>query len=214
VSFGLKTLTSFGVNLIDEDFKSLAVVASGSLTTDETGITKIITRAGGVNPILALNCPDPIGILAQGRSGSTFTWQVRSGLISTAVNFDYWVFDNPPNTAPTGMGLVVRNAAGQIAFNSNFKHMRIEDQLFVSGVPDVNSYTPGQTYAVAFANGTLRDTGADLGGSFSNDHFMATAYVDAEDIHTGQLQFDTTTDAVDLSYNPFTTVLVLDVTNY
>jgi len=206
VSFGLLTVNDDGVNLIDQDFKSMCVVASGSATTNEAGtpVRKSLSYAG-VNPMLAVDSHGvEFGIVEQGCSGGTFYWTVaRADGSSTAAPFDYWIFDDVPAITPSGYGMAVWNSAGQLVFDSNHKYLR------------PGPAPAGGVNAVITCNGAIRVVSIDLGGSWSNDKHLNTFWVDGSGVlHTSHRLYSSGTAGSDVGYVPNTVFMQVDVTNY
>lgn len=217
MTFGAHFVTDFGNLLIDETFKSLAVASSGTIVTDTAhplGSYKTFSYTG-TNPVLALQDNTPFGIDQQGKSGAN--WQVQifsTGPIGTVIK--YWVFDDCPATVPSGFGMVVRNAAGAIVFNSNYKYLRVVDQPHIPiAVGETDVYASGRDYAVVFCNGNqvIRSV-SHMGGDFTTTWSLFSADIDSNSITFDTNIWQTGLTPDDESYFPGFNALVVDVTDY
>ncbi len=215
MGYGGLFVTDFGNDLIDETFKSLALISKGTLTTDTAhplGSSKIFSFIG-THPLLALQDSTPFGIHQQGLSGSN--WQVEvwsTGAIGTVIN--WFLFDDVPAVAPSGYGLAVWNAGGDLVFDSNKKYLRIEDFVHAVGT---YTLTAGRSYAAIFANGKERiisvsDHGSGAGWNTNWDLYGAD--IDSNVVTVSQNNWQSGNGPDDLTYVPGLDLLLIDVTNF
>jgi hypothetical protein len=136
---GLQIVNDYGTVQIDENYVCPSLVASGTLTchtyshdnwtkaggSDETGATLTVT---GTQPIVALAGDYYASIKSTTQSGSSWTFEIRTEPDAKDHAITYYVFDTVLSDA-SGVGLIVRDAAGNITYSSNLKPMRMVDIL-------------------------------------------------------------------------------------
>lgn len=150
--YGLRILNTAGTVQIDELYKNMEVRAVGTATTTMaySGAASIAEIAySGANPILVIRSANPATLYKQQVSGSSWTFYVVV-LGATGQSVDYWIFDNPDNATPTGYGLAVYSASGDVIFNSNKKYLRVVDFFKGTGwSADNRTYVSGRVYGFA-----------------------------------------------------------------
>jgi hypothetical protein len=139
---GLQVYGSHGVLQIDENYKNLVVVASGSKVTGDWTFAGgsyyvQITVTNFVTPLIAFKSDEDVGLGYSSISGSNWTFTF---LTNNPAAMSYWVFDQSPSASPGNVGLEVYNNSGERVYHSEQKPMR------VAGVGP-GTYASGRTYA-------------------------------------------------------------------
>jgi hypothetical protein len=155
--YGFRIVGEHGVTQVDQDYKNLAVCASGSLSPPSDPTTYINVVYTGINPIIAFSCPQTYVVAGPHIiSGNTWTFRLRAPA-GGSFTIKYWIFDEPPGLGLPTHGLVVRNEAGDITFRSDHRYMRIAN--WVQQSFNVNTETfaldVGRSYAVVCTGDTL-----------------------------------------------------------
>lgn len=130
MSYGLLVKNSSNYVQIDQDYANCTLIASGSVS-----VTASTTSA--VNPAtISFAAQSSPVIVCIGATGSAFvavytrTSSSVQFVSSATISLPYRIYAsvaNNPGTL-TDYGLVVKNASGQVTFNSNLPYMRIGQQ--------------------------------------------------------------------------------------
>lgn len=115
---GFQVWGDHGFLQIDQDYRNYALVAKGTnavhgpptITDPVAPVLVLYSTAGGVVPV---------GITI---SGTTWGWNVVSS--PAGVDYEWYIYDVPPPSTAT-FGLVIYNAAGEVAFDATRKYMRV-----------------------------------------------------------------------------------------
>lgn len=227
---GIKVINDSGTIQIDDSYPTLVVRAQGSVTIPAAGFIRVrdlsiqgrlALRATNVVSYLTLLStidPYPPGYYVYGAPGTNVQWYLFA-----------------VNPGPAGnVGLVIRNAAGALMFDSGAKNMRVVD--IRSGPAQANwggtvNYDGGRDYAVlpmvAGFNSSMTHT--RIGGGDPNQYFQNDQQQLAGGSVNGSSVNFAMTPAATMSYGPYTaTVLpanysgssgnaalaVIDVTSY
>lgn len=132
MAYGFRCIGDSGKVQIDDTYFNLCYIGGNPTQTDQasnTGAWQTQISYTGTNPVLAISSiTDTYFILAMtSRSGNTWTWRIVSNVQNA--QFRYYVFDRTPNGGTGGgYGLVIRDSANNITFNSNYKYMRVMGQ--------------------------------------------------------------------------------------
>ncbi|RWD47474.1 hypothetical protein [Mesorhizobium sp.] len=157
---GLKIINDAQTIQIDETYKNLALIYTGTITvwtsvtfgsSDVQCYTASLTMPGSC-PILAFTSTGGANVLHRYNNGNgTFTFD----LIAIAHPepppvLNYYVFDLPSQLPPISDGLVVRSASNEIVFQSNGKPLKpIDFKQETSNTGDTTyTYDATKTYAV------------------------------------------------------------------
>jgi hypothetical protein len=128
--------------LFDALWPQMVLVGKGRITT----LTQTITVTGGINPLVAfrpINCN--AAIATQGRSGSTFTYDMKMYSQSSGGYVDYWIYDKIPPAKPTsGAALFLLDANGNCTFSTARTPMVLAPQ---------SSQPAGRIYAISPSTG-------------------------------------------------------------
>ena len=156
---GFRAVTAAGVVQIDESHLCLSLRAKGSATasiahTMSQGATWLLryrdlTFTSADAPIVALRVTEAnqyTGVIAVTRSGNVWTFRILViGQATNSFQFQYWIFDRPSAPSVSGFGLIVRDAANRVVFNSNDPVIRVVGQA-------PGDYGAGRTYAFAYSS--------------------------------------------------------------
>lgn len=159
MTVGFEVIGDSGNILISQDYKNMQLVESGTVSPASgtyAGVSSF-SRTGLVAPILFLSGPRrAMGYACKKSSGSTAFLIFADGASSAAVN--YWIFDIA-TLIPSNGGLQVFTAAGELAFDSGAKTLRVIDQLPISSgsANTTKSYAAGASYAVAHVKFGIRE---------------------------------------------------------
>jgi hypothetical protein len=104
---------------IDETYRNLVLRQKGTVPDGGSGVS----FANGVTPVCCIAPtigPSGKAAALNGMSivGSTYTWNVSA-------QADYWVFDVPPVPPAHGAGLQVKDASGNLVYDSDYAPMRV-----------------------------------------------------------------------------------------
>lgn len=130
----VKVTNDDNVVLIDDNYVNLCMLSkqtvrvSGSVDSGYTEIVRMPIRypSGAITPMLVIN--SSIWHCVYGYQNGT--WWVAFAPGSSGQMFEYMVFDIPRVALP-GTGLMVlRNAAGEVTFDSDGNYMRCKDIVF------------------------------------------------------------------------------------
>ena len=140
---------------IDESFFCLCLVGKGSATAATTHpltsrIRYVDLTYAGTYPLLALHIPVIGnrfgGIVATVRNpNGTWTsrvvisWPSLSAAPPGTWDFEWFLYDRPPNVVAPAWGMRVRNAAGEVVYHSSFRLMKVAGQPF-GGVGGTYNY--------------------------------------------------------------------------
>lgn len=132
---GIKIYNASSVLVVDESYKNLeyktrltlTVPASGGLSQTGPGRASFSTP-GYEKEIIAYRIISGVGVFLCGKAGNTYT--LGNGSPSEACIVDVYVFAEP-SYSDSGIGLVVKNETGQVAFNSSSLYMRVVGQYKV-----------------------------------------------------------------------------------
>lgn len=166
---GAEFYTDSGVIQINDQYPVIQLRQKGSLVatidhpadpTPGVGWSSkyVDVSYSGANPFIALNSSGCYSsVLSTVRSGSNWTFRVLVTSKTTDFSFNYYIFDNPPQTS-LGYGLEVRNSAGQIVFSSNYGVSKITHVDPISPL----SLTPGRTYAWVHTGYIYKDESTEV----------------------------------------------------
>lgn len=205
MAIGITITGTSGAVQIDELYKNLAVVASGSSTTDTPnifGYSKDITLSSGTSPLIAIKCDSFHAVVGLAVSGASYTWTIAVDAPS-GTSFDYWIFDSPSSSAAT-MGMLVWDASGALVFDSGLKYLRIADLKTISAASGSQAYTSGRTYAAITATA----------GVVYNTYFEPGIPADVTDISATMHKFSTHTLSWQTNYGTTIIGIIPDSTDY
>lgn len=154
MSYGFMVKNTFGSTQVDELYKNLCVVASGTINEASAGSGNVLKGPTytGTAPLIAFSCSEFfVGVAETAVSGNTWTYYFRlPGQISGNFTLRWWIFDVPPSASLPSFGLVVRNSTGDITFRSDYNYLRISQILTPAWNLNVQTWTlaAGRTYAV------------------------------------------------------------------
>lgn len=137
--YGLKIFGDNGLQ-IDENYISLALVAKGTAVANidygQNGYSKYYKlTVSGTYPMIAVrknagadpNYRKGAVIFRTERSDNQWTFYVMVyndtfPIVASGFNFEYWVYDAPPATLPSGdtHGLIVKTQDSRVTFNSSW----------------------------------------------------------------------------------------------
>ena len=212
---GLQIYGSHGVLQIDENYKNLVVVASGSKAsgdwTASGGSYYVqITVTDFVTPMVAFKSDEDVGLGYTSISGANWTFTF---LTNNPAAMSYWVFDQSPSASPASFGFEVYTAAGERVFHSSQKPLR------VVGV-GAGTYASGRTYAAirgdAGMSWTTVSSGLPFPEEWQYDAYIPSAKVASNVITDVGVQVSSAliiNDAGNYT-SDITPTLIVDVTNY
>jgi len=129
----------------------------------------------------------------------------------------FYVFGEPSGTA-SGMGLLVRNAANEVVFNSSDKPMRVTD--VVTSMSTTTNSIPipsGRDYAACIANPGKTRTISTLSGNRVRSDTQISARNSGTSIETSVMNMSSAAVPAPSNMNGYTgtpMALVIDVTGY
>lgn len=146
MSVGFRSITDGGVVQVDEDTRSWALKTKGTITYDQAIPTEgglngrygVITVTSASLPLIAITGSHAVRSIY--KSGSTWKFYVVGPYDSPDVTATYYVFEPSTALAETDGVAVVFDSAGNIAFQSGGKPLRIVGNA-------AGTYTSGRTYA-------------------------------------------------------------------
>lgn len=219
---GIMVENTAGSVIIDEKYFNLEFKGSYSATIPTSPNWLGITVTG-TNPVIAIRNTgtNHVGLIGV-RFISPNTWVfyvAKTNTNATTAPFTYYVFDTPSSTAPTGVGLIVRNSSNQIVFNSQKKYMRVAG-VFTAKVPYDTPATStintgldsSRTYAFAVIRPTTRrvyTAGDPTAEVWSVGFKNVTQNIEQSDIYIFD---DTVLNSGSSAGN--VVIMMLDVTNY
>lgn len=122
VTYGFEINTSGNAKQLNEKMRAFRVVSQGSATATTDGLSYGFMLPGnlltGERMIFLRNRIGYSGYLSASLTYSTTTNQTRIG-VSDAGVFDYVVVDTTGWSPASGFGLVIRDSAGNLTFNSS-----------------------------------------------------------------------------------------------
>lgn len=136
---GLQVWNSGGFVQIDDTYRNLVFIQKFSFTTAGDHSFSV---TGRTSPVAVFSTADANGVSVRqvtNPSAGSFTWRVN-GIT------DVYIFDVPPPASLHGQGLQVFDAAGNLAFDSNFTPLKMVDYVRVRPTPNLVTY-PTQTAA-------------------------------------------------------------------
>lgn len=156
---GFRAVTGAGVVQIDENHLCLSLRAKGALTATAAHVMsqgstwllryRDLTFTSADVPIVAVRVTEAnqyAGVIAVTRSGNVWTFRVLvMGQATNSFQFQYWIFDRPSAPTSSGLGLIVKDGANRVVFNSNDPVIRVVGQ----GPGD---YGSGRIYAFAYSS--------------------------------------------------------------
>lgn len=138
MAVGLRVRNNANIIQIDNQYKNLAMKQKGTVSTVagvipqfNSNIAYATITVSGVNPQLAL-IPSEAAVAALwyiSRSGSDFTFHIVS---RAAATIPYYIFDNT-TTGTAGAKLKMRDAAGNLFFDSSNKYLKVLGMLNTTG---------------------------------------------------------------------------------
>lgn len=218
---GLQAFNESGQIVVDTEVQNFALIESGRVTT--TGIIgevryHDIVAVGRSAPVLALNAGGNwVGLLGASVSGSTYTWRV---ITLTAVNVDYWLFDETP--VVENFGLEVFNAAGGRVFHSGIGQMRVVG-FSAGGLGYNGNYDGVVSEKIAVAQGrparvdlVFNDGDFGIGGEpgdIVKRYVHGVQFPSSREFNVNYNLFGETSGTGIETYDPPPDLLVLDVSN-
>jgi len=157
--YGLQVVNDGGFVQIDSTYKNLGLLAKGSVissgTPTQTGwYPAVFSVAVGATPIVAARPSSGYAVLVSTvLSGNTVTYTYYCDASGTTLY--YWVFDDPARGINDGSnyGLLVRNAASEVVFDSRLRYMRVlgffSGNEYYAPAPPIDS---GETFSYASSN--------------------------------------------------------------
>lgn len=138
---GIQVIGDHGSVQIDENYYSMVLMTSGTLSTslqnveapDTTGYAPQAYLATvtytGTSPVVCIDTKNqPIAFFYTLRNGNQFTFTFLSFNTSgsgAAATFTYYIYDTMPNISASNQGLTVYNASGNVVFSSDYEPLRI-----------------------------------------------------------------------------------------
>lgn len=145
---GFRVIGDHGVVQIDQDYTNLALVQAGSVFVP-AGLAGAQVLVPNVTwPILCVRTPSgaPVNVTSNQALPSP-TYTLRS---ATSATVEWYVFDKNAPTS-TGHGITVRREDGSIAFNSDWKVMKIGAVSVVPAATDPYSALPATGMSAPYA---------------------------------------------------------------
>ncbi|WP_269933899.1 hypothetical protein [Serratia liquefaciens] len=161
----IRVVNNWGDTLIDDNFMNVRLVSKGGLSmtrdVDEGDYQDIHYNATNPEfpPLLAIRCSSHRTTLIRTiRNGNNYTFRIgyMIGLDSSNpenVTGQFYIFDSAPKTDSRLGNLCLRNAAGQVVFDSGYDYMNVVDMVYLpefnnGSQPQTNiSYPSDKTYA-------------------------------------------------------------------
>lgn len=145
---GFRVIGDHGVVQIDQDYTNLALVQAGSVFVP-AGLAGAQVLVSNVTwPIFCVRTPSgaPVNVTSnQALPNPTYT--LRS---ATSATVEWYVFGKNAPTS-TGCGITVRRADGSIAFNSDWKVMKIGAASSVPAATDPYAALPATSVSAPYA---------------------------------------------------------------
>lgn len=216
MAYGFLVKNTSGSTQVDELYKNLCVVASGTVTqaSPTSGAVFVGPTYTGTAPLIAFSCSELfVGVAETVVSGNTWTYHFRvPGWVSGSFTIKWWIFDVPPSASLPSFGLVVRNTSGDITFRSDYNYLRVSQILTPSWNLNVQTWTltSGREYAIIMSGNIFASWNLGPEPPFNNLQ-LCSAKINSNVISQ---QWRTIANF----YAPFapvnTSMLVVDVTNY
>lgn len=221
---GARILNTSGTVQIDQTYKNLALKQKGQITTGSDGINpslvnfrQKILRVTATFPLMALQSSVYAVVDYVYRvNANTWDFYIRTSG-TTAVTLTYYLFDQP-GTPTQNYGLRVFNPVnGQLTYHSEFKYLRIADQISgdIWRTGRANDFGPrtyesGRQYAVIT---TRRGTGLYMYSASTFGETSCGSRSITNGIELGPVPFQISNGSGDGQKFPFM-LLVVDVTDY
>lgn len=234
----IEVINNAGSVLIDDSYVNFVLSTKGAvtLTKNQYNLTYVtITHTSAEQSVmLALELGDArMGHVSSLRTGNVWEFTVWFSPEYIGRVISYYIFTIPSAVNDAGGIMQLRNAAGQLTFDSNLKYMRVEGFYAVDG--NVGS-SVGQTLATGMATGRLY-AAINVVPRYYNHHilfppgqmvgpyrFMDAGYVgvnsrSGNSLHTVNLVTQQSSSTADNS-NQWTRgsqtgrILIVDVTNF
>lgn len=176
MAFGLRIKNAGGFVQIDDGYRNLMLREKGTLalSTSNPSFSEPIyagvigPKSGLTMPVLALK-PDAnttCGVWYSQLASGNWSWEIDGqSVVPGGGTVDWYIFDVAPAGLPSGYGMWVKDASGNVAFHHEMKPMRV-----ASGI------VGGRTYAMAVADPAYAYTYTDLGPGFGTPGFHDYAY--------------------------------------
>lgn len=173
---GLEVRNEIGTFIVTSEHRNLQLKTKGTatLTLDNAGLEQVIysasiTVTGCILPFIAHRATSLVGVTFTFISG-TLTFKLWS---PSPISVDWYVFDLMPPAAPSGFGLQVFTAAGQLAFDAGSGPLRIAGISQMPGaigtVSDLSvNYPAGRTYAGIHSTSGIVTTADGSPGNYIN----------------------------------------------
>lgn len=138
----------------------------GTSDPDGPGTFYVVNYPAANNAVVAVQPPAgvklaPVNLLNESSTGSAppsgYKRLVFTAPGSTLHTINVFVYDSQPQSLASGKwGMIIRNAAGTVVFNSENRPVRVVRPINVGGLYEGNSYTvsSGRSYAFMYANTT------------------------------------------------------------
>lgn len=152
---GLTIVNGSNTVQIDENYKNLALASKVAISTTIT--------PGGSNwgnyqhadvvyasrysepPMVSVEATEASFVMLLSASGNTFTYRIVFLAAGSTVAGTFWIFDQPPSTSSSTLGLQVFDAQGRLTFDALFRYARVVGRM---SVPFQNSADPDQQFVV------------------------------------------------------------------
>lgn len=150
----IRVVNNWGNTLIDDNFMNLRLVSKGSLSmvrdVDEGDYQDVNYTATNPEfpPLLAIRCSSHRTTLIRTvKNGNNYTFRIgyMIGIDPSnpeSVAGDFYIFDSAPKTNSRIGNLCLRNAAGQVVFDSGYDYMNVVDFVYL---PEFNNGSQPQT---------------------------------------------------------------------
>jgi hypothetical protein len=151
--------TSFNLSYMGGDL-------GGSSDPEGPGTFYVVDYPAANNAVVAVQPPAgvrlaPVNLLNESSTGSPppagYKRLVFTAPGSTAYTINVFVYDSQPQAlAPGKYGMIIRNAAGTVVFNSENRPVRVVRPINVGGIYENNAYgvNGSRSYAFMYANTT------------------------------------------------------------
>lgn len=177
MSYGILVKNSSGYIQIDDNYSNYTLIASGAVSVSASTASKVnpatVSFTSQSSPVVAC-IGDTSGAYVAVLSRSSTSVQFVS---NASITLPYRIYANVANNpgSTSGYGLIVRNASGQVVFNSNLTYMRV-GQLTFSTV----GYNTMPTVYHPYGN-----TYVDITNSGSRAFLTIATYVNEPSFATG-----------------------------
>lgn len=147
--YGFRIVGDHGVVQIDQDYTNLALVASGAVAVPSGMVGAQVVVPNLVSPIFCIRTPSgaPVNVTSNQALPSP-TYTLRS---ETAATVNWYVFDRSAPVS-SGHGITVRRADGSVAYNTDWKVMKIGGAAAVPAATDPDALLPVASLVAPYAS--------------------------------------------------------------